>query len=209
MSSSLVAYNPNDPVQQRFLSALALGESGNSSYAATEGFGGVNLAGDPSDQYGFPEQDPGSNVSSAAGIFQFTQGTWDQVASQYGLNFSNVSDQDAGAWYYAQQVYQQQTGSSLYGDLSSGNYGSLDSALSKAWPSVMGNGANPQGLAAAIIGGEGSDAPFPGLHPRHPAARAHRALALLAVAHRLQSGSSETSKIGSNAVASSPSEGSS
>src|ERR1700748_2889509 len=148
-STSYVAYNPDDPTQTSFLSALALGETGNSSYASTEGYGGVNLSGDTDlDTYGFPLQPGGSNVSSAAGTYQFVQGTWDQIATQLGLSDFSQSSQNEGAWQYAQEVYQQKTGGSLYTALQSGNYSSIQNALASVWPSVSGNGAAPQGLAA-------------------------------------------------------------
>lgn len=166
MVNTSVAFNPNDPIQQSFLSALALGETGNSSYAATEGVGGANLANlQTQDEYGFPEWG-GQGSSHAAGIFQFQPGTWDEVASKYNLNFGSTTDQEAGAWYYAQQVYGQKTGSSLYGDLMQGNLSKLDQALSSAWPSVMGNASAKQGLAATILGGGGANIPFPVAHNR-------------------------------------------
>lgn len=161
-----VAYDPNNTVQQSFLSALALGETGNSSYAANEGFGGVDLTNAPTDQFGFPTQDPGSNVSSAAGTFQFLQGTWDEVAQQLNLTDFSQSNQNEAAWYYAQQTYSANTGGrSLYDDLASGNYSNLDAALSRAWPSVMGNASAPGGLAASLAGGQGANIPFPALPP--------------------------------------------
>ena len=160
--STSVAYDPNDPVQQSFLSALALGETGNSTFAATEGVGGTNLANDPStDQYGFPSW-TGQGNSHAAGIFQFEPSTWDSLASTYGLNFNNTSDQEAGAWYLAQQTYASNTGGSLYNALSSGNYSRLDSALASVWPSTQGNETAPQGLAGSISEGKGSNLTFPG-----------------------------------------------
>lgn len=158
--TGIVAFDPNDPTQRSFLSALALGETGNSSYAATEGFGGANLENSPTNQYGFPQWE-GSGTTHAAGIFQFQPGTWDSLASQFNLNFGNVSDQEAGGWYLAQQAYQGKTGRSLYDDLSSGNLGSVNSALQSIWPSVAGNAAAPQGLAASLAGGQGANLPFP------------------------------------------------
>lgn len=157
-----VAFDPNDPVQRGFLSALALGETGNSSYAATEGFGGVNLENHPTDQYGFPQWEGGaSGTTHAAGIFQFEPKTWDSLASQFNLNFGSVSDQEAGGWYLAQQAYSGKTGRSLYDDLSSGNFNGVNSALQSIWPSVAGNAAAPQGLAASLAGGQGANLPFP------------------------------------------------
>lgn len=157
MASSTVAYNPSDPAQAKFLSALALGESGNNSEAANLGFGGTNLAGTTTDQYGFPQWS-GSSTSAgathAAGIFQFEPSTWDNIASEYGLNFANPADQQAGAWYLAQQA-----DPNLESDLTSGNYSSVQSALAKIWPSVTGNGAAPQGLAADLSSGTGAALP--------------------------------------------------
>lgn len=171
-----VAYNPDDPTQTGFLSALALGETGNSSYASTEGFGGVNLAGDTNtDAAGFPLQGAGSNVSSAAGTFQFVKGTYDEIANELGLDDSfSQSDQNEAAWQYAQQVYGQKTGGSLYTALQSGDFQSVQSALASVWPSVSGNGAAPQGLAASLAGGQGANIPFPPLTAKRLAARTAR-----------------------------------
>jgi muramidase (phage lysozyme) len=169
-----VVYNPDDNVQTSFLSALALGETGNSSYASTEGFGGVNLAGDTDlDSVGFPIQ-AGGNVSSAAGTYQFVKGTYDNVAAQLGLDNSfSQSDQNEAAWQLAQTTYTQKTGGSLYQALQSGNYSSIQSALASVWPSVSGNGAAPQGLAASLAGGQGANVPFPARAPR-PAQVVHQ-----------------------------------
>ena len=162
-TSNAVAYNPSDTLQSQFLSALALGETGTNGNAWTEGVGGVTLNGLPTDQYGFPTWS-GNGSSHAAGAFQFQPGTWDQVASQYGLNFANPSDQQAGAWYYAQQQYAQVTGGqSLEAALQSGQFQTVQQALAAVWPSVTGNAAAPQGLAydlqngvGAALGGSGS-----------------------------------------------------
>lgn len=154
-SQSGVAYNPNDPVQQHFLSVLALGETGNSSFAATEGVGGQNLAGVPTDQFGFPNWG-GTGTSHAAGIYQFQPQTWDSLAQEYGLNFSNPQDQNAGAWYAAQQA-----DPNLEADLTAGNYSKVQGMLQSIWPSVTGNQSNPQGLATAL-GGSTAGANIPG-----------------------------------------------
>ncbi len=155
MSSTSVAYNPNDPTQQSFLSALELGETGGASNAYSEGVGGADLSGTTTDQYGFPQWN-GEGDSHAAGAFQFQPSTWDQLAQQYGLNFANQGDQNAGAWYLAQQTYQAQTGQSLETALQNGDYSSVQQALAAVWPSVLGNQANPQGLASALQSGQGA-----------------------------------------------------
>lgn len=150
MSSSGVAYDPDDPSQQALLSSLAQGETGNSAFASSEGVGGSNLAGDPTDAYGFPQWE-GEGNSHAAGTYQFQPGTWDAIAQKYNLNFGNSSDQSAGAWYEAQQDYSQETGGqSLETAIQNGNYSQIQSALENEWPSVSGNQAQPQGLASAL-----------------------------------------------------------
>lgn len=155
-----VAFDPNDPVQRSFLNALALGESGHTG-TINEGFGGVDLTGHPTDANGFPQWAGGnSGTTHAAGLFQFQPGTWSELASQYGLNFQSASDQEAGAWYLAQQAYSAKTGGNLYDDLSTGNYGKLDSGLSNIWTSTTGNAAAPGGLAASLAGGQGANLPF-------------------------------------------------
>src|ERR1700744_4464324 len=150
VSGSLVAYNPDDPAQAALLAGIAQGETGGSSYAATEGTGASNLAGSTTDQYGFPQWS-GVGNSHAAGIYQFQPATWDSIASQYNLNFQNPSDQNAAAWYNAQQTYSAQTGgqsleSALTTDESTGNFSTIQSALAGQWPSVNGNGSLPGGL---------------------------------------------------------------
>lgn len=135
-SSSLVAYNPDDPIQAAFLASLAEGESGGSSYALTEGVGGTNLSGDPTDEYGFPEWS-GFGDSQAAGIYQFEPSTWDSLAAEYNLNFGSAADQSEGAWYLAQQTYATDNGgASLYTALQNGNIGTVQSSLASVWPSV-------------------------------------------------------------------------
>jgi hypothetical protein len=155
------AYNPDDPVQNNFLSILALGETGaNGSY--TEGYGGVDLSGASTDQYGFPQY--GGSVTSAgpthpAGLFQFEPGTWDSVASSLGLNNFSPSSQNEAAWQYAQTTYANATGGDLETALQSGQFSSVQHALASVWPSLNGNASEPGGFAAyEASGGTGSSA---------------------------------------------------
>lgn len=150
-----VAYNPYDQTQQAFLSALAKGESSGGSAAYTQGVGGTDLAAAGTDQYGFPQWG-GFGNSHAAGAFQFQPATFDTYASRYGLNFGKPSDQNAAAWYLAQDTYSQKTGGSLSDDLQAGKYSSVQQALAAVWPSVNGNGAAPGGLSATLTSGNGA-----------------------------------------------------
>lgn len=164
MGAPAVGFNAYDPVQTNFLSALALGETGTSPTAANEGYGGVNLTGAPTDQFGFPQWSGSSSngPTSAAGLFQFQHSTWDGIAQEFNLNFQNPQDQEAGAWYLAQQTYANNTGGgSLYDALQSGNYGRVQSALAGVWPSVFGSGGAPMGLAADLSSGTGASLPTP------------------------------------------------
>lgn len=160
MASTAVAYNPSDPTQHGFLSALALGETGTLGPNSTfTGFGGTDLSGQPSDPFGFP-QPLNTGSSSAAGTYQFVKSTWDEVANKYNLNFANPQDQNAGAWYTAQEAFSQATGGqSLENALQSGQYQDVQSALQSIWPSVGGSGAAPQGLANDLASGIGTALP--------------------------------------------------
>lgn len=155
-----VAYNPSDPVQQSFLSDLALGETGvHGTY--TEGFGGVDLAGATGNQYGFPTwggSSTGAGPTHAAGLYQFEPGTWDSIAANLGITDFSPNSQNEAAWTLAQQTYGAKTGgASLEAALQSGNYSSIQSALASVWPSVVGNASNPGGLANLLAsGGAGS-----------------------------------------------------
>lgn len=153
MPTGSVAYDPNNSTQTAFLAALALGEAP-ASGGYTVGVGGTDLTGAPVDQYGFPQWS-GFGNSHAAGEFQFQPATWDALAAQFGLNFSNPADQNQAAWQLAQQTYAQKTGGSLSAALAAGDYTGVQSALATVWPSVTGNGASP-GLAAALTGGTGA-----------------------------------------------------
>lgn len=171
---SVVGYNSYDAMQTKFLSALALGESGNASNAYSVGYGGVDLSSAELGSHGFPQWSGNASANThAAGAFQFQPGTWADIAGKYNLDFDNPSDQNAGAWYLAQQAYTSKTGRSLADALAAGDYSSIQSALGNIWPSVNGNAAAPQGLAANLANGvgatlAGTDAASGGAAPSSP-----------------------------------------
>lgn len=146
---SVTPYNPNDPTQQAFLANLMKGED--ASGAPFLGYGGVDLTGVGGDQYGFPQWGGAATgngqTTHAAGLFQFQPGTWDQIASQFGLNFQNPSDQAAGAWYLAQQSYANATGNDLTTALANGDTSNVNSVLASVWPS-LGNGQAAAGTTS-------------------------------------------------------------
>lgn len=155
-ASVTTAYDPSDPLQQSFLSALALGESGTSGTAST-GYGGVDLSGASTDQYGFPQWQGATTKDGpthSAGTYQFQPSTWDDIASQFGLNFANPSDQNAGAWDLANQK-----DPNLESDLQSGNFQAIQNALKGTWTSVTGSASAPKGLANDLATGTGAAIP--------------------------------------------------
>jgi len=151
----VTAYNPYDTTQQSFLAALSLGEA-NGPHPYSQGVGGVDLTGAPTDASGFPQWG-GFGNSHAAGAFQFQPATWSAEASKLGLNFQNPADQNAAAWDLAQTTYATKTGGDLETDLKAGKLGPIQSALASVWPSVTGNAAAPGGLVASLTGGKGGN----------------------------------------------------
>jgi muramidase (phage lysozyme) len=145
----MVPYNPADPVQSAFLTALRLGESGHAKNAATLGVGGKDLLNYPRDEWGFPKWEGyGHPVSHAAGIYQFQPRTWQPYAAKYGLNFHIAQDQSAAAWYLAQDVCRIKH-LDLCEALASKQYHAIEHVLSATWTSVTGNKASC-GLAVEL-----------------------------------------------------------
>lgn len=125
---AVIAYDPADPLQKRFLDAIAKGE-GNAGY--DQGFGYRDLSGFPRDKWGFPVW-PGvrtrGGMTHAAGPYQFEPGTWLGVAVMHSLDFRNDADQDAGAWYLAQELVPD-----LHDKLSVGQWIAVGLALQSTW----------------------------------------------------------------------------
>jgi hypothetical protein len=147
-----VLFNPNDPWQLQFLSCLSLGETAHRPDAQWLGVGNHDLRKQRCAPNGFPiwnGVERNGSTSHAVGVFQFEPATWDDIAKRYSLHFGNVADQYAGAWYLAQEVIAR-TGHDLLTELKHGSFRDIEYALAKTWPSVLGNGANPMGLAALL-----------------------------------------------------------
>ena len=137
------SYNPNDATQTTFLAAIAKGESGAYANPASVGFGGVNLAGSPTDSSGFPLWAGGATsagTTHAAGLYQFQPGTFDPIAKANGLNFQNPADQSAAAWILASGNYSKaNNGASLETALKNGDYAGVAATLggtAKTWSSL-------------------------------------------------------------------------
>lgn len=134
----MVPYNPNDPLIQKFLDAIALGESGNTSNPVWIGVGGADLSSCARNVYGFPLwKGFGNPISHAAGKFQFEPATWNALAMQNKLYFANLADQYKGAWILACQVfYRENNRADLYDALKRGLYMTIQTCLKDTWTSV-------------------------------------------------------------------------
>lgn len=90
-------------------------------------------------------------VSTAAGRYQITKSTWDELVDRYGFKDFSPQNQDQAAWYLAQERYRQETGMDLYDALRAGDkaqFKSISKGLSKTWTSLSG-GAEAQARGSA------------------------------------------------------------
>lgn len=92
-------------------------------------------------------------TSTAAGRYQFIQGTWDAQAKKLGLKDFSPANQDAAAWDLAQTEYKNKTGKDLLTVLRSGDAAAINDVprqLSGQWSSLPG-GRQPAGGGAPFV----------------------------------------------------------
>lgn len=97
---------------------------------------------------------PTGKPTSAAGLYQFEQGTWDEQKRKLKLPDFTPASQDAAAWALAQSRYRAATGKDLVNEWRNGNT-NLD-ALAPTWPSLGKPAPTGQAPAAPAAGSPGA-----------------------------------------------------
>lgn len=97
---------------------------------------------------------PTGRPTSAAGLYQFEQGTWDEQKRKLKLPDFTPASQDAAAWDLAQSRYRAATGKDLVNEWRNGNT-NLD-ALAPTWPSLGKPAPTGQAPAAPAAGSPGA-----------------------------------------------------
>lgn len=133
-----MAVNTDLPTEARaFLDTGAGPESGGVYNIRYTPSGGVTYTGDQHPRiYETIPNDPQGRKSSAAGRYQITAETWDDLVKKYGYTDFSPKNQDDAAWHLAQDTYKQKTGGDLLADLRAGNLSNVDTALRGRWPTM-------------------------------------------------------------------------
>lgn len=136
------AGSDDDPaIRQQVLNKIASGEA--TSY--NELYGGGRFT-DYSQHPNIRLYTPEGTPTTAAGRYQFTNGTWQEEAQKLGLKDFSPASQDKAAWDLANTTYKQETGRDLTTDAKAGK---VDwKALGGRWTSLA-NAADGPGLAQA------------------------------------------------------------
>lgn len=142
------------PLQKAFLNSVSAGEA--PDYNTMYGGGRFEAMQDHPRQAVPIRSGPNAGkTSSAAGRYQFLQGTWDEAKNALGLPDFSPDSQDAAATWLAERDYAKRTnGRNLWDDIESAkdNPAKLNfiaGALSKTWTSLPG-GAEPNRASAGF-----------------------------------------------------------
>lgn len=125
------------PVAQNFLGTIASKESAgkyNVRYGGADGPQHFTSYADHPRKAAVITDGPHAGKSStAAGKYQFVEGTWDRAAKALGLTDFSPASQDRAAWWLAQQDYKSNTGRDLVADLAAGDTDSVRAGLAGTW----------------------------------------------------------------------------
>lgn len=120
----------NNPNVRKLLDVIASAEGvkhGYNTIFGNERFG--NLSAHPNVRKKFRQTDGQTNVTTAAGRYQFLKGTWEGLSRQYGLKDFSPQSQDIGAIGLIMQK-------GALNDVLKGNYQSAIQKLGGTWASL-------------------------------------------------------------------------
>lgn len=94
----------------------------------------------------FPDGIGAGGTSTAAGRYQITKATWDDLQKKYPGILTDFSpkSQDMAAWLLASDRYRDATGGNLENDLAAGKSAKIAAALAPTWPSLPGGSQSRQ-----------------------------------------------------------------
>lgn len=148
----------NDPRVRKVLDVIAKAEGvqhGYNTIFGNERFG--NLSAHPNVRKQFKQTDGKTNVTTAAGRYQFLKDTWDGLSRQYNLKDFSPQSQDIGAIGLIMQK-------GALGDVLKGNYQAAIQKLGGTWASLPSSPyAQPKRSQAEInkwLGGNASQGDY-------------------------------------------------
>ena len=146
-----VAAKDVKPYEAAFLNALAGPESAGKYNVRYTPAGGALFSGfDKHPNILEPTKE--GTKSSAAGRYQFTGTTWNDVSSEMGLNNFSPENQDHAALYLAKKVFKEKTGEDLDTELQkNGISDKVVSALGSTWTGLRDNPRKSRSWYAATI----------------------------------------------------------
>lgn len=130
------------PTQRAVLNSVAAGES--PDYNTVYGGGRFEEMRDhPRQNIPIRSGPNAGRTSSAAGKYQFLQGTWDEAKNALQLPDFSPDSQDAAAAWLAERDYKKRTGRDLWGDIEANkdnpaNLNMIGKALAPTWTSLPG-----------------------------------------------------------------------
>ena len=141
--------NPNVRKYLDFIASSEGVKHGYNTMFGNERFG--NLGAHPNVRKAFKQTDGTTNYTTAAGRYQFLNGTWNGLQKQYGFRDFSPQNQDMGAIALIAQQ-------GALNDVMSGNWNGATNKLGKTWASLPSSqykqGKRSQGFADKFFGGQ-------------------------------------------------------